>query len=51
MLVIQLANGNTYPADRCVWRVDVATNKITHFTSYLKKNFYDIIKQKVFYLD
>ena len=32
MLVIKLANGNTYPADRCVWRVDETTNKITHFT-------------------
>jgi len=31
MLVIQLANGNTYPADRCTYRVDEATNKITHF--------------------
>ena len=32
MLVIQIANGNTYPADRCVWRVNETTNKITHFT-------------------
>jgi hypothetical protein len=31
MLVIRLANGNTYPADRCTYRVDEATNKITHF--------------------
>ena len=31
MLVIQLANGNTYPADRCTYRVDEAANKITHF--------------------
>ena len=31
MLVIRLANGNTYPADRCTYRVDETTNKITHF--------------------
>ena len=31
MLVIRLANGYTYPADRCTYRVDEATNKITHF--------------------
>jgi len=35
MLVIQLANGNTYPADSCVWRTTAATGggyKITHFS-------------------
>ena len=32
MLVIQIASGNTYPADRCVWRIDESTNKITHFS-------------------
>jgi len=34
MLVIQLSNGNTYPAESCVWRTaQTATGyKITHFT-------------------
>ncbi|MDC3283349.1 hypothetical protein OAV41_02115 [Planctomycetota bacterium] len=35
MLVIQLANGNTYPAETCVWRTTAAANggyKITHFS-------------------
>jgi hypothetical protein len=34
MLVIQLSNGNTYPADRCVWRTEQVTNgyRLTHFT-------------------
>ena len=34
MLVIKLSNGNTYPADRCVWRTEeVATGyRLTHFT-------------------
>ena len=35
MLVIQLANGNTYPAETCVWRTTAATDggyKLTHLT-------------------
>jgi len=35
MLVIQLANGNTYPAETCVWRTTSATGggyKLTHLT-------------------
>lgn len=34
MLVIKLANGNTYPADRCVWRTEQTTTgyRLTHFT-------------------
>jgi len=31
MLVIQTANGNTYPADTCVWR----TAKIANSPSYI----------------
>jgi hypothetical protein len=35
MLVIKLANGNTYPAETCIWRttpVSTGGYKITHFT-------------------
>ena len=34
MLVIQLANGNTYPAETCVWRTEQTSTgyKITHFS-------------------
>jgi hypothetical protein len=34
MLVIQLANGNTYPAETCVWRTAASGDtgyKLTHF--------------------
>jgi len=34
MLVIQVANGNTYPAETCVWRtapVSTGGYKLTHF--------------------
>lgn len=35
MLVIQLANGNTYPAETCVWRTEQLSTggyRLTHFT-------------------
>jgi len=35
MLVIELANGNTYPAETCVWRttsVSTGGYKLTHLT-------------------
>ena len=34
MLVIKLDNGNTYPADRAVWRTEETSTgyRLTHFT-------------------
>jgi hypothetical protein len=35
MLVIQAANGNTYPAETCVWRTEQLTSggyRLTHFS-------------------
>ncbi len=38
MLVIKLSNGNTYPADTCVWRTEQLSTggyRLTHFTPNL----------------
>jgi hypothetical protein len=37
MLVIELANGNTYPAETCVWRTEQLSTggyRLTHFDKH-----------------